>query len=113
VWRGVGFFFGDDIIVWLPFMEHRGAVGEIERRGDRDSIIVETSCCRVPTIVGSDQAVGISHHDGGCGSRSPPYHFFPPRVVVSQNLPGTVAAKFDMSTEPKTSARTDTHVGQW
>jgi hypothetical protein len=26
-----------------------------------DSVIAETSCCRVPTILAPDQAVGISH----------------------------------------------------
>jgi hypothetical protein len=50
------------IIVWLLFDgTFRGAVGE-RRRGDRDSVIAETSCCRVPTILALDQAVGISHH---------------------------------------------------
>jgi hypothetical protein len=49
------------IIVWLSFDgTFRGAVGE-RRRGDRDSVIAETSCCRVPTILAPDQAVGISH----------------------------------------------------
>jgi hypothetical protein len=49
------------IIVWLSFDgTFRGAVGE-RRWGDRDSVIAETSCCRVPTILAPDQAVGISH----------------------------------------------------
>jgi hypothetical protein len=49
------------IIVWLSFDgTFRGAVGE-RRRGDRDSVIAETSCCRISTILAPDQAVGISH----------------------------------------------------
>jgi hypothetical protein len=49
------------IIVWLSFDgTFRGAVGE-RRRGDGDSVIAETSCCRVPTILAPDQPVGISH----------------------------------------------------
>jgi hypothetical protein len=58
------------IIVWLSFDgTFRVAVGE-RRRGDGDSVIAEISCCRVPTILAPDQAVGILHRDGGCGSRS-------------------------------------------
>jgi hypothetical protein len=42
-----------------------------EERGDRVTDDAVSSCCRIPSILAPDQAVGISHRDGGCGSRSP------------------------------------------
>jgi hypothetical protein len=84
------------IIVWSPFSgTFRGAVGE-RRPGDRDSIIVETSCCRVPTILASSRikpwesqtrtmmavvVQGAPHIISNNRTVQ-----FPPRVVVSQNL---------------------------
>jgi hypothetical protein len=42
----------------------------IDEVGDRVADVAAISSCHVPTILAPDQAVGISHHDGGCGSRS-------------------------------------------
>ncbi len=58
-------------------IEHVGAGGD-RRQGDRGTNIniVDASCCRVPSYpCPRILAVGISHHGGGSGSRSPPWHF--------------------------------------
>jgi hypothetical protein len=41
-------------------MEHLGGP-LVNEGGVTESVIAETSCCRVPTILAPDQAVGISH----------------------------------------------------
>jgi hypothetical protein len=81
---GCGARFGA-LLVWFHFRPHcaGGADGGLLSEwgvlvmivgllvnvgGMTETIIVETSCCRVPDLT-PEQAVGISHHDGGCSSR--------------------------------------------
>jgi hypothetical protein len=81
---GCGARFGA-LLVWFHFRPHcaGGADGGLLSEwgvlvmivgllvnvgGVTETIIVETSCCRVPDLA-PEQAVGISHHDGGCSSR--------------------------------------------
>jgi hypothetical protein len=54
----------DGMLFGGPLMDVGGATESLTMQ---QSLVVAS-----PTILAPDHAVGISHHDGGCGSRSPP-----------------------------------------